>query len=203
MGAPQLQLLVRPEEFFRERLSVAAANQKVDIDHDVEFYLVQLLCEFITPTKIETLAGELDALDTPLAMMLKQAVEAPPTQRVRIFKYLGDTSLYFAGFFQDYFTRKTFDIGYYISLGASAYDTVSHLINDQHGDATFTGVYRRMATRFNVLVDLVAEVSEGGAERPVDLLAVYDRWTKSQSNRLFKVLSRAGIAPMPASKLRQ
>ncbi len=198
MGEPQLRLLVGPQEFFREKVSEAVSNQRLDIGDELEFYVVNLLCEFIAPGKLETVSGELDALETPLALMLKQAVEAPPTQRLRIFKYLGDTSLYFAGFFQDYFNRKTFDIGYYISLGSSAYNNVSSLIRDQHGDEHFTTMFNDLAGRFGELVEVVAEVSETpGEAKPIDLLAIYDRWTRNNSERLRRMLNKAGIIPQP------
>lgn len=197
MGAPQLQL-VQPQEFFREKVSEAMANQKVSVDGDVEFYLVNLLCEFIAPGKLETVAGEMNAMETPLALMMKEAIEAPPVQRLRIFKYLGDTSLYFAGFFQDYFNRKTFDISYYISLGSSAYNNVSTLMRDHHGDENFRVMYNALAEKFHNLVDVVAEVSEvPGQERPMDILAIYDRWTRTHSDRLRRALHKVGITPIP------
>ncbi len=197
MGEPQLRLMVGPQEFFREKVTAALANQKVKIDDDVEFYLVNLLCEFIVPNKLDTLNGELKALETPLALMMKQAMESPPQQQVRIFKYLGDTSLYFAGFFQDYFNRKCFDISYYITLGSSAYTSVSALMRDQHDDQ-FTHMYGRLAEKFHSLVDVVAEVSETPDQpKPMDILAIYDRWTRTQSDRLRKMLHKAGIQPVP------
>jgi len=201
MGEPQLRLMVKPEEFFREKVSEAITNQKVDIGDELEFYVVNLLCEFIAPGRLETLSGELNALETPLALMLKEAVEAPPTMRLRIFKYLGDTSLYVAGFFQDYFNRKAFDVGYYISLGRTAYNNVSSIMRDQHGDEQFTGMYNGLAQKFRDLVEVLAEVSEtpAGQNRPVDILAVYDRWTRSHSERLRRILNNAGIIPLPIS----
>ena len=196
MGAPQLQL-VKPEEFFREKVSKAIVNQKVQIGDDLEFYLVNLLCEFIVPGKLETLAGEMSALETPLAIMLKEAMEAPPATRLKIFKYLGDTSLYFAGFFQDYFNRKTYDISYYIALGSSAYNNVSVLMRDHHGDDQFTVMYNGLADRFRDLVEVVAEVSETpGDTRPIDILAIYDRWNRNNSDRLRRMLNQVGITPV-------
>lgn len=198
MGEAQVKLMVAPQEFFREKISEAMQNQKIEVGEDIEFYLVNLLCEFIHPGKLETFTGELDALETPLAMMLKQAVEAPPAQRMKILKYLGDTSLYFAGFFQDYFNRKTFDIGYYIALGQSAYGSVSTLMRDTHGDKHFGEMFTSLSERFPHLVEVVAEVSETpGNARPVDVLAVYDRWTRSNSERLRKLLHKLGIMPIP------
>lgn len=195
MGA--VNLVVKPQEFFRERITEAKAKQRAVFGDDIEFYLVNLLCDFIAPGKLETVEGELDALGTPLALMLKQALEAPPVTQLRIYKYLGDTSLYVSGYFQDYFNRKAFDISYYITLGRSAYDNVSTIFRDHHGDETFAAMYSDLAAQFSTLVDVVAEVAEQpGADKPIDLLAVYDRWTRTQSDRLARILHNAGITPI-------
>lgn len=198
MGEAQLDLTVKPQEYFREKVVEAMTSLKVEVPDDVEFYLVNLLCEFINPTRLETLTGELHALETPLALMYKQAVEAPASQRLKILKYLGDSSLYIAGFFQDFFNRKAFDIGYYISLGSSAYGSVSSIMRDEHRDEHFGAMYGDLAAKFTSLVDVVAEVSEvPGSERPVDILAIYDRWTRSNSERLARALAKVGIIPQP------
>lgn len=196
MGA--VNVVVKPQEFFRERITEAKTNQQVDFGDDIEFYLVNLLCEFIAPGKLATIVGELDAMETPLALMLKQALEAPPVTQLRIYKYLGDTSLYVSGYFQDYFNRKAFDVGYYMALGASAYGNVSTLFRDHHGDEFFAAMYGDLSEKFKTLVDVVAEVAEQPAtDKPLDLLAVYDRWTRSNSERLRRILQRAGITPIP------
>jgi hypothetical protein len=197
----ELNLLINPKEFFQSRVAEALANQNISVPDPVEAYLVNLLCEFINTSNLETPSGvKLSALDTPLALMLKEATEAPPNQRLRILKYLGDSSLYISGFFQDYFKRKTYDVGYFSSVGASAYENVSVLMRDQHGDKHFSTVYRDLAHRFQDLVEVLAEVSElPGENKPVDILAVYDRWTRSPSDRLRRILSRFGIIPISSS----
>jgi len=190
--AGQVQLTVDPRSFFKDRINSASTQLNVKIEEHVEFYLVNLLCDFITPDKINS---EVNVLETPLALMLKQAVESPTPQRIRIMKTLGDTSLYFAGFFQDYFNRKTFDVGYYITLGSSAYGDVSSLVRETGGPLTET--YAELASNFGSLVDVVAEVSTlPGAAQPTDILAVYDRWTRSNSDRLRRILEQNGITPV-------
>lgn len=190
--AGQVQLTVDPRSFFKERINSASMQLKVKMEEHVEFYLVNLLCDFITPEKINP---DVNVLETPLALMLKQAVESPTPQRIRIMKTLGDTSLYFAGFFQDYFNRKTFDIGYYITLGSSAYGDVSSLVRES-GDSQ-TNTYAELANNFGSLVDVVAEVSTlPGATQATDILAVYDRWTRSNSDRLRRILEQNGITPI-------
>ncbi len=204
MGAKDLNLMLSPEEFFHERVSAAIGNQKLDLDEHVEFYIVNLLCEFVKPEKLPTPSGELDILGTPLALILKNAYEAPPADQLKIFKVLGDTSLYITGFFQDFFNRKTFDVGYYINLGSSAYGSVSNLAREQHSDDSFSAMYNELAEKFVVLVDVVSEVSDSLVpNKDVDILSIYDRWITSNSDRLRKLLQQHGIDPVPNLKKRK
>jgi hypothetical protein len=196
MGAPVFQLDVKPQEYFREQVNRATSTLKVDIDDQVEFYLVNLLCDFIDISKVNKDLGVTDILGTPIAMMYKNAVEAPPEQSLRLFRRLGDTSLYIAGFFQDFFNRKTFDIGYYISLGSTAYDSVSSILRSvaKREDAR-SETYLKMSEDFTTLVDVVAEVSADPTQ-PIDVLAVYDRWNRCKSDRLRRKLEQIGINPV-------
>ena len=100
------RLIIEPKEFFRNLVSEAMANKNYPAQDEVEFYLVNLLCNFIEPTKIKTSHGDIDVLDTPLATLLKLALESDHEEQKVIFKALGDASLYISGYFQDYFNRN-------------------------------------------------------------------------------------------------
>lgn len=190
-------LLIKPREFFREKVSHAISNQKLKVSEDVEFYLVNLLCDFISPLAIEDL-GEKDILEIPLAEIFKLALESPPEKQVKIYKILGDTSLYVSGYFQDYFNRKTYDIDYYITLGSTAYSSVSDLMKSKKSSQNhFSGVYSHLSKNFHNLVEVVAEVSDLlGTPGNENLLAIYDRWTKNKSERLKRKLENSGISPI-------
>lgn len=175
----------RPSEFFKERVRVALTNNNMTVDNDVEFYLVTLLCNFIQPAL--DLQGR---LDTPLALFLKEALESADSyeQQAR-FKVLGDLSLYVSGYFQESLNRKTIDINYYIAIGSSAYQKVAKL--------SAQNLYSKLAMSFPQLIEVVSEVSMiPGQDKPLDILATYDRWTRSQSQRLLKVLQELGIDPI-------
>lgn len=198
MSSNALQLLATPQEYFLEKVTHASSSLEIKIDEQLEFYVVNLLCEFIEPEKLnKNLGKDVDVLDTPLAFFLKQAMEASPSEQLKLYKRLGDTSLYFAGFFQESFNRKSYDIDYYISMGQTAYRSLSTIMRDRHHDEHFKEMYYKLSDRFPDLVEIVAEVSDVPAgDRPIDILAVYDRWTKSQSTRLRRALERAGIKPV-------
>lgn len=193
----QALTIVRPQEYFASEVSRAINLLNCNIDDQTEHYLVRLLCDYIEPQNIEIDGSPTNVMDMPMALILKAALEAPPSARASIFKRLGDTTLYFAGFFQDYFNRKTFDIGYYISMGQSAYSSLADIMDDHGHDRNFPLVFRRLAENFVSCVDIVAQVSEGqGPKQNIDILATYDRWMHTNSSRLRKILQDEGITPV-------
>ena len=191
--------IINPTEFFREKVAHALGNQQISVCAEVEFYIVNLLCAFISPAKHKTAEGEWDLMDTPLAIMFKHALEAPPEKQMGIYKTMGDTSLYMSGYFQDYFNSKTFDMNYYMSLGSHAYNNVAALVRN-HKEKQFRKIYKSLAVNFPALVEVVAEVSEqSGMKQDSDLLALYDKWSRNNSERLRKKLSEQGINPVPVN----
>lgn len=189
---------VQPREYFKDCVTSAADSLKVGLEADQEYYLVNLLCEFISLPSSDQ--GGSHPLSTPLAIMLQQAMESGPDERFRILKRLGDTSLYLAGFFQDYFNRKAFDITYYIAMGSSAYQGVSSLVRERPGQDQFSGMYRQLAKDFGTLVEVIAEISDNQPQKPdIDLLATYDRWARTNSERLRRILLKQGIIPQPSN----
>lgn len=194
--------LVKPEEYFRDKITAARSDLKIAMEDSLEYYLVNLLCEFITPEKLNSPDDNLNVLSTPLAIMLKKAIEAAPGNQVKIFKRLGDTSLYVAGFFQGYFERKTVDLDYYISMGSSAYKRLSILLSERHNDEHFGQMYGDLADEFNNLVEIISAVSESHptARDDKDLLAIYDRYAKTNSERLRRCLEENGIFPTTHKK---
>jgi len=196
MTQDQDTLLINPREYFKGEVNRASKSLKVCLGEEMEFYVVNLLCDFINPQKINESMGDESILGTPLAMLMKKAHEAEyDDQKITTFKRLGDASLYIAGYFQDYFNRKTFDIKYYIDMGSIAYGSVSNLIRKRKDQET---VYSELSDHFSQLVDLVAEVSEDSrmGTKDSNILSIYDRWNRTNSARLRKILEEAGIDPV-------
>lgn len=176
--------LVSPGEHFKEKISNASKRLNIEVSSDIEFYLVTLMCDFIRPS--ENLS-----LDRPLALRLKEAIESRIEDRQRRLKLLGDTSLYLAGFFQDFFNKKTYDIDYYISMGSNAYLALSE------ESLRLKQTYKDLSNRFSHLVELVALIADSSPlKQDLNLLAIYDRWTRSGSERLRKILEDEGISPI-------
>lgn len=192
-----LSLILHPQEFFKEQVSYALAQHNIKAEPEVEFYLVNLLCNFIDPSKSGFTQGDESLLDVPLALQLKNALEAPANMQHQILKNMADTSLYIAGYFQDYFNRKAFDINYFITLGSSAYESVGNLLKDK-GENRST-IFFALADKFGDFVEVYAIISDQlGFSGPENILATYDRWIMNQnSDRLRKKLEKSGINPIP------
>jgi hypothetical protein len=193
-----LDLLVSPQEFFHDKITTASRQLKVKLEDHVEFYLVNLLSNFVTSNGTTYDGEETETLlSTPLAFMLKRAIEAPSEKQSALYRKLGDTSLYLSGFFQDYFNNKTIDINYYISMGASAYKQAGSLSKNQTRDESLQETFHSLSENFNQAVEIVAQASDSTAlQKNEDILILYDRWNRSGSERLRILLQEKGIQPI-------
>src|SRR5581483_3815882 len=163
---------------------------RVEVQESTEFYLVNLLSEFVAS---EQLFRSAEHEVEPLAFMLKRAQETSGFERVRELKKLGDTSLYVSGFFAASLERKLVDIDYYISMGGRAYTVLSEIF--QGGGAG--SLYDELAQKFVKLVDLLSEVSERAAlGTNKGALRLYERFVRTGSERIARLLSERGLLPM-------
>ena len=198
MSTSSLDLLMSPQEFFRGKITDASHRLNVKLDEHVEFYLVNLLTNFIATS---TFSGDAetsdDILSTPLVFMLKRALEAPPEKQPQLYRRLGDASLYVSGFFQDYFNGKTFDINYYITMGSSAYEQASALSRGYVRDDGIPEPLESLSRNFLQVVDIMAQASDSTAiQQDSNILVLYDRWNRSGSDRLRGLLEEKGINPV-------
>lgn len=179
--------------FFHEKVVEAQERQKLKLSENVEFYVVNLLCEFVTNSSSSD--------DDCLALILKRALESSPGEQITLFKRLGDTALYFSGFFQEYFNRKCFDVGYYVTMGESAYGQLASLMRKK-STATLSEVYAEMSQQFTAAVDVLLDVSEhtAHATNPRTTLSIYDAWLHTASEKLQRDLRKRGIYPVKSSK---
>lgn len=166
--------LVKPSDFFRSKVDDVIQKMQIDLDDHLEFYIVNLLCEFITPQNLTL--GEMDLLDTPLALIYKEALEAPPQSQPKLYKKLGDVSLYIAGYFQASLARKTVGRNYYISMGSSAYQELSQIFKTRHREIHFTEMYSNLSKEFKTLVAVMSGVSKEIPIQSPNMLRLYESW---------------------------
>jgi hypothetical protein len=178
-------------EFFKNLVEEAAEHQRVDIAEETEFYLVNLLSEFVTVEKLFS-DGEKDT--EPLALLYHRALAQDREERIRTLRRLGDVSLYTVGFFGDSLRDRIVGPDYYIEMGGAAYGQVASLAPN----TGFALVYRELCEKFRPVVEVLEEISARGmvANGPAGTLRVYESWARTGSDRLEKVLIDSGVVPV-------
>jgi hypothetical protein len=188
-----LALVVQPQEYFHDLVTQALSNQKVRTKPEAEFYLVNLLNQFMHTERLYQKDGEGHLQNDALALMFKDALELQRAEEQRaMFRHVGDVSLYVAGFFQDSLSRRLVDVDYYINMGENAYKHVANRVNEM----LMRALYQELAEKFASFVEVLAEVSDKtGGKTEKDILRIYELWLKTKSERAAKALKEAGILP--------
>jgi hypothetical protein len=180
------------KEYFRDLVGTTIQRQRVQVQELTEFYLVNLLAQFLAAEKLYP-----ENEEEALALMLKRALDAPREERVQTLRRMGDVSLYVSGFFSDSLVNKPVQVDYYVSMGRRAYEAVASLV----GGAALGGVYDELATKFTRLVDVLNEISERTAVTTnMGLLKLYERWLRTGSERVAELLRSQGVVALAAAK---
>jgi hypothetical protein len=134
--------------FFHDAVTESIRELRVDATEPTEFYLVNLLVEFIKSAPDD---------EEPMALRLAQIQFAAPGEKARGLKDIGDTSLVMTGFFTDSLSRRLVDENYYIAVGEGAYRQLAHLVTMSHGSARelFRNVYSELAAKFGAFVEVL------------------------------------------------
>ena len=184
-------------DYFRDSVDTAIDKQGVDVDPHAAHYVVNLLTLYARSDELYEDHGEAYGL-RPLAMMMADACDAPsPAARNCSLQRIGDVALFIAGFFADGLANKAVDLDYYISMGGSAYGSLSDEMSGSTRGKVFAGIYRELAEKFQIVVDILNEVRDGARhESDHDLLRTYEIWLKTGSKRAAGLLRKNGVVPI-------
>lgn len=187
-------------DYFRESIDAAIEHQGVEVDPHAAHYVVNLLTLFSRSEDFYEDHGDSYGIK-PLALMLVDAADAPTAaERNFSLQRIGDVALFISGFFADSLAHKLVDLDYYIHMGGNAYDSLSEEICGTLRGRALTGVYKELARKFQVVVDVLNEVKDGATESTdIDLLRTYEVWLRTGSKRAAELLKQNGVVPMPHS----
>ena len=185
------------QEFFHASINDVVARQRVDIDPHASHYVVNLLTIFSRSDELYEEHTEHYGLK-PLALMLAEAADTDRLDhRNYLLQRIGDVALFIAGFFADGLAGKAVDVDYYIYMGGSAYDSLSEEVRSSFHGRALAPVYRELAAKFQVLVDVLNEMADGARESSdIDLLRAYEVWLKTGSRRAESLLRQSGVEPL-------
>ena len=185
------------QDFFRSSIEDVISRQGVDVEPHATHYVVNLLTLFSRSEEFYEFDGENYGLK-PLALMLADAADAKsPAERNHSLQRIGDVALFISGFFAEGLASKAVDIDYYIYMGGNAYGSLSEEVRGTFRGNAFAGIYRELASKFEVLVDVLNEVRDDARpDSDLDLLRTYDVWLKTGSKRAEALLRDQGVVPM-------
>ena len=176
-----------PAEYFRDLVAASLARQHLRAADLTEYYLVNLLCQYVR-LDAGAVAGE---ANEPLALRLARALRSGGSEQRARLRSLGDFSLFMTGFFPDSFRRRLVDVDYYVSMGEYAYGSLARLDED-----AFSEVFTELANKFVGFTDVLADVSERTAlASHTDVLRLYEKWLRTGSERDGQRLVERGILP--------
>lgn len=181
-------------DYFRERLIEAARVLDPRPQEDTLWYLSAVLARLGDSRELLSYdEGHFDL--RPLALLYKDAREAvAPRERYLMLRQLGDQALFIGALFPESYRRRGLALDYFVGMGGGAYDYLAD------NAPTNRHVFAELAERFRGFLDLVA----GACARRVgnnveDILALYQQWRATRSERIARQLRALGVILTEAS----
>ena len=183
------------EGFFREVVTAAIENQRIQTHALAVAYIADLLKDYARAEKLHD-GKDTGPGDQMLAAQMCRAMAATPDSRLSLLKRLGDVCLFVAGMFSYSLNRKLVDVDYYMQMGEGAYATVSATLRVRRGGEDFALLYDELSGKFDKFVDVLQEVSEQSSlTTNMGTLRVYEKWLSTSSVRLERELKERGVIP--------
>ncbi len=144
------------QAYFREALDAAIRTSNIRVTESAQAYVVHLLNEF---SRSETaFAGTDYGAKVNMAQLLERALLAEDSEAQRIFRHLGDTSLYLLGFFRESTLQRIVSQSYYRDMGSQAYLHASSLARAH--TAHTAALFYELSERFNDMVIVIENIAQ-------------------------------------------
>ena len=176
-------------EYFKELVEEALNERQLQASDLTEYYLVNLLCQYVRPDSPRRSPGA----DEPLAFRLGRALDSGGSEQRARLRSLGDFSLFMSGFFSDSFRRSVVDVDYYKSMGEYAYGSLSRSEHD-----TFAEVFARavlQVRRVHGRPRAYQRTDRDHAASAATSLRLYEKWLRTGSVRDGQRLVERGLLP--------
>ena len=146
---------------FREYISKELELISTSLPFNVKNYLIDLLCFYISSDRFfEKKAGQSKSYERALADLYKKSqAESQQSEKIYIFKKMGDFSLYISGFFREAVKRKIVHISYYEIMGKNAYNFVSYSYGSR------PNVFKELALEFKHLSQILFSLQKRSAKK--------------------------------------
>lgn len=170
-------LILHPNSTYEWQTLVSDASQNcnIELNDDIESYLVFLLMRFVNETN---LAKKVVAID-----YLKSYKKSGSHKELKL-RDVGDTCLMFSGFFPERAQKRSVNIGYYVNIGQSAYNNLSNTNN------TLSTLYSDLSNNFVSLMDILQTMRKLNTEESLlDPITATELYTETSSKSALKDLN--------------
>lgn len=173
-------------DFFHGKVRIAREDMTLNLDPDTLLYLAKLLTDRARYIPEQHDYGT-------LAELHGRAAQSRPSEKIRMYRALGDHALYRVGFFSESICRTAMTSSYYADMGSAAYYQVDQTVKTWFADA-FGPVFKELANRFLDCVQLLTTVKRStSTDRTDDILRLYQRWLHSGDPDALMALREYGI----------
>lgn len=189
--------------YFRKALAEAMLRTNALMSAEIQIYVIGMLSEFL---KSENAFSGVDYGEKPVyALMLARAMDSEPNEALRLYRQIGDSTLYHLGFFKESMAKRDVNESYYATIGEMAYLSACGLSRPLGANSTF--IYGELAESFLGIVEVFNDMSLYG-ERSLDLgematprlLALMESYRKTNDPKVRDILLRQGVNLDPDPK---
>ncbi|OQW93725.1 MAG: hypothetical protein BWK79_09625 [Beggiatoa sp. IS2] len=146
------------------------------LGEELQSYLVFLLMQH----------GKSEWVDSIMALKYLNALETQGRLQEERLREVGDQCLLFAGLFPGRAERRRVRMSYYVNLGISAYEILSHSLSGVR-----MKVYEKLSRKFVALMDVLQATRELGDDTPLlQPLQAMELWNDTNSQHAFATLQR-------------
>ena len=194
---PKIQVYAQPSDYFQELITQAAQDTQKSSRKESVQYLASLLNDFL---KARTEALNLSTFDnlTPSLALMEAGALATGNQ-FRLYKKIGDVSLFVSGLFLNALARSMLDLDYYKTIGEKGY----HLAHTVSAEQTLKETFLDLSLNFLSYIEILHHVSTViGLSGNKNLLYIYDQWIKTQSEFFERILRARGFDLQQMSKFK-
>lgn len=172
-------------DYFHLRVTEAWEELDLDLSGDTTLYLTTLL--------VDRARADAPRPEGPtLAELHARAAQAPPAERARTYRELGDRSLYTVGYFEESLSRSTVGSRYYCEMGAAAYHQVDKVFKRWFANA-FGAVFEELSGGFRECVRVLRRVRDEVDDEPDIIMRLYDHWLQTGSSQAAARLRERGL----------
>ena len=153
----------------------ACYTSNINIDEELESYLVFLLMRFINSPEI---------LQSIIATKFLDSTFENGQCKVQALKDVGDLCLLFAGLFPGNAKRRRVKISYYINIGQTAY-----LVLSEQQQTQLASLFAALHERFISLMDVLQTIRDLSSKHmTLDLLQAEELWREANSQCALETL---------------